>query len=153
MFHLIHHITREGDFLIRVIETGKSANIRKEDVGGGVFLTGLLWKLMLIPVAVLLGDYLIGSVFYPSYLQPILTGLALAVAQHAMERVWLRTGTLWLMTALDILVSAAVLWLSAAVFPGARVPLDGALLVALLLGIVEYVYHRWLLKSSIHVRK
>ncbi|NGQ95989.1 DUF2512 family protein [Brevibacillus sp. SYP-B805] len=115
-------------------------------------MTRLLWKLILIPAAVLLGDYLIGSVFYPSYLQPILTGLALAVAQHAMEKVWLRTGTLWLMTVLDILVAAAVLWLSAAAFPGARVPLDGALLVALLLGIVEYVYHRWLLKNPIYAR-
>jgi uncharacterized membrane protein YvlD (DUF360 family) len=116
-------------------------------------MIGLLLKLIIVPAIVLLSDVFIGSVYFPSFLQAILTGVVLAVDGHVMERLMLRPGTLWITTGFDIVAAAAILLLSAVVFPGVRMPLDGALLVALILGIVEYMYHRWLLSGKINVPK
>lgn len=110
---------------------------------------GLLLKVIVVPAIVLISDFLIASVFYPAYYQPILVGVVLALIGHLLDKMFLRPGTLWATTALDIAAFAIVLYLSAYFFPGARMPLDGALLTALFLGLTEYYYHRWLIDREI----
>lgn len=126
----------------------KYANNKEIDVIGGISLTSLFLKLILVPVIVLLSDFLIANVFYPSFYQPIIVGIVLAVVGHVMENVLLRRGTLWVTTALDIVASSIILYVSVYFFPGSRMTLDGALLTALFLGITEYFYHLWLIRSE-----
>ncbi len=111
-------------------------------------MSRLLTKLILIPVLLLLLDFIIGSLYFPSFTQAILLGLLLAVIGHLTERWLLHSGTLWMTTALDIAVAAVVLLLSDRYLPGARVPMDAAFLTALILGVAEYFYHRWLLRDD-----
>lgn len=111
-------------------------------------MTRLLAKLILIPVLLLLLDLFIGSLYFPSFTQAILLGLLFAVIGHLTEQWLLRSGTLWMTTALDIAGVAVALLLSGRYLPGARIPMDAAFLAALILGVVEYLYHRWLLRND-----
>jgi len=131
-----------------VYDKRQFANIHGNIDYGGVSLSRLLIKLLLIPITVLFLDYLIGSLYFPSFTQAILVGLVLAVIGHFMERSLLRSGTLWMTTGLDIAVTIVALLLFDAYLPGARIPLDAVFLSALILGMIEYVYHRWLLRHD-----
>jgi uncharacterized membrane protein YvlD (DUF360 family) len=111
-------------------------------------LNRLLLKILIAAVIVLVSDFLIANVFYPSFYQPILVGIVLAAVGYMMEKALLRRGTVWVTTGLDIVASAILLYISVYFFPGSRITLDGALLTALFLGIAEYFYHHWLIRGE-----
>lgn len=108
-----------------------------------------LLKIIVVPAIVMISDFLIANVFYPSYYQPILVGVVLALVGRLLERMFLRPGTLWVTTAFDVVASTILLYLSAYFFPGAKITLDGALLTALFLGIMEYYFHHWLVHRQL----
>jgi hypothetical protein len=108
----------------------------------------LLLKLLIAAAIVLVSDFLIANVYYPSFYQPILVGIVLAAVGHLMDKALLRSGTVWITTGLDIVAAAILLYISVYLFPGSRITLDGALLTALFLGIGEYFYHVWLIRGE-----
>ncbi|GAA4711650.1 hypothetical protein [Brevibacillus fulvus] len=112
-------------------------------------MSGLVLKLIIVPALVLFLDFLIGPVFYPAFVQTILIGIMLAVVGHFVEILFLRPGRLWATTIVDVMLYTALLMLSPFAFDGARVTLDGALLLASLLGIAEYLYHQWIVRRQI----
>jgi fermentation-respiration switch protein FrsA (DUF1100 family) len=78
----------------------------------------------------------------------VLTGFAIAVAGHLME-VWLLSKkTIRLSTALDFGAAAIIVYLSGWVFTGARVTWVGAVVAALLIGIVELLEHYYLTRAG-----
>jgi len=111
-------------------------------------LTGLLVKLLVTPLVVLAADALFAEVYYSNLYQSILVGVVLAVLGHLMERLILRRGTLWFTTLLDLLASAAVVYSSGYLLPGAAVTLLGAVFTAILIDVGEYVQHRWLIRNG-----
>lgn len=111
-------------------------------------MSSLLMKIIMCPVAVIIASFLFPNVDYLNIWQPIIVGLILAVAGVLMEYMILKRGTLWISTFADAVVSLVIVYFVSNWFPGAEVTFFGALLTAVLLGIIEYFTHLWLIQSG-----
>lgn len=112
-----------------------------------------LLKLITAPIGVWLGDVMLADIIYPNATAIVITGIFLAVVGYAVEWMALRRGTLWIITALDWGLSAAIVYGSQFVIRGAYVSWTGALLTAGILAVVEYFVHRYILKQGILSRE
>ena len=110
-------------------------------------MTGLMVKLIVSPIAFLIASFLFQDVYYPSFYQPILVGLVLAVALHLMEIYLLKETTFWFMLLLDFFTASFLIYLSSFFFPNAQISWTGAFLSAFLIAITEYFQHRWLIQT------
>ncbi|SEN00589.1 DUF2512 family protein [Lihuaxuella thermophila] len=111
-------------------------------------MAGFIIKLIVCPVVVLLSSFLFREVYYPSFYHPVIVGIVLAIAAHAMEIVFLRRGTFWLSNLMDFIAATAIVYISSYFFPGSRVTWVGATLTAFLLAVTEYFQHLWLLRTG-----
>ncbi|WP_232699457.1 DUF2512 family protein [Brevibacillus daliensis] len=105
-------------------------------------------KLLLTPALFLLIDYIYGGIFYPSWYQLVMLGLVVAILSYFLEVMFLQRGTLWLSTIMEMIVCLIVVYFSKYVFVGSKVFLDGAFLMAVLFGLLEYMQHIWMLRSG-----
>lgn len=110
-------------------------------------MAGLFVKLIVSPIALLIASILFRDVYYPSWYQPILIGLILAVAGHLMEVYLLKETTFWFMFILDFFTAAFIIYISSFFFMAAQITWTGAFLSAFLFAITEYVQHRWLIQT------
>jgi len=111
-------------------------------------VTGLTIKLAVCPAVVYLSDVIFRQVNYAALWQPILVGLLIAVAAHAIEVIKLMPGTLWLSSGFDFMAATVIVYLSALALPGAFLTFPGVLLTALFLTLTEIPQHYWLIKSG-----
>ncbi len=111
-------------------------------------MRGLLIKLIVSPLLVIVADALFAELYYPNLYQAILVGLVLAVVGHLMEVALLRRGTLWFTTLLDLLAMAVIVYASGFLLPGAAVTMLGAIFAAILVDVVEYLLHLWLVRNG-----
>lgn len=103
-------------------------------------MVGLLTRLIVCQSVVFLSSAMFaGNVYYTSLYQIIGVGIVLAVAGYIME-VWL-LGKInyWLITGMDLIAAAVIVYLSNFVFTGALITSLGALLTAFLLAITELI--------------
>lgn len=103
-------------------------------------MTGFLIKLVVCPSVVYLADLLFTQVNFTEPYQPLIVGLVLAIATHAMELALLRPGTVWLSTLVDFAAAAAIVFLGGYLLD-ARITVTGALLTAGMLAVTEYFQH------------
>lgn len=106
-----------------------------------------LIKLIVCPAVMLLSGYIFLGVYYPSFYQPVLTGLLLAASTHMMDALFLKKGTLWLSTLSDLLLSIIIIYFVSLLFPGAYVTVLGAVYASILLSITEFVQHLLAIKA------
>jgi uncharacterized membrane protein YvlD (DUF360 family) len=111
-------------------------------------MTSFLLKIIVCPLGVILAAYALPNVEYGAYYQPILVGVALAVVGVIMEYVLLHRGTLWVSTLMDFAVTAIVVYYASNSMDGAAVTFMGAVWTSVLLTIVEYFLHLWLIRSG-----
>lgn len=105
-------------------------------------------KFITCPLAVILSAFLFPNVDFANWTQPVLIGIILAVAGILMEYLFLREGTLWWSTAMDFAASVAIVYIAALFLPGAYVTFWGAVLTGLILGVIEYATHVWLIQTG-----
>lgn len=111
-------------------------------------MSSLLMKIIMCPLVVIIADFLFPNVDYANIWQPIIVGLVLAAAGVIMEYMILQRGTLWISTFADAVVSLIIVYFVSNSFPDVEVTFFGALLTAVLLGVVEYFTHLWLIQSG-----
>jgi uncharacterized membrane protein YvlD (DUF360 family) len=111
-------------------------------------MTSFLLKIIVCPLGVILAAYVLPNVEYGAYYQPILIGIALAVVGVIMEYVLLHRGTLWVSTIMDFVVTAVVVYYASNSMDGAVVTFMGAIWTSVLLTVVEYFLHLWLIRSG-----
>lgn len=111
-------------------------------------MTSLLMKIIACPLVLFVASWLFPNVEFGAFYQIVVVGLILAVVGVLMEYLLLREGTLWISTILDFVVSTLILYLIANMFAGAAVTFFGAVLTSILLGVVEYFAHLFLIKSG-----
>jgi hypothetical protein len=111
-------------------------------------LTSLILKIFACPIAVIVAMYLFPGVDYGSLWQAIVVGIVLALVGVAMEYFLLRRGTLWLSVAADFAVSVLIVYFLSNFLVDTSVTFLGAILIGLLLGIIEYITHRYLISSG-----
>jgi hypothetical protein len=111
-------------------------------------MTGLILKLILMPLTIVAADYLLPGLTFSSIYQPIVVGLIIAAIGHAMEIAFLKNGTIWINNFLDFVAAAAVLYFSPTFLSGVTVTLGAAMIVALFIGLVEYFQHMYFVKSG-----
>lgn len=111
-------------------------------------MLGFIMKIILMPVVVALSDYFLANVNYGSLYQAVMVGIIIAVIGQLMEVMLLRRGTVWTSTVLDFAAAYAVVYFSQYFFPGSSVTLVGAFMVAVVIGLTEYLMHRWLVNTG-----
>ncbi|MGD8189908.1 DUF2512 family protein [Brevibacillus ginsengisoli] len=111
-------------------------------------IQGFIMKVILVPVLLVLSDYVFPNLNYGNLTQAVLTGLVIAVIGQLMEVMLLHKGTVFTSTVLDFFVSFLVIYLSQFVLAGTRITLVGAFMAALVIGVVEHVEHIWLVQSG-----
>lgn len=111
-------------------------------------MTSFWIKAITVPVALAIVAWLLPDVRYDAYYMPILVGVILAVVGMLMEYALLREGTLWLSTFADVVAAALLIFFVSNLFAGAEVSFFGAVLASLLIGVLEFYTHRWLIRTG-----
>ncbi|EKQ51433.1 MULTISPECIES: DUF2512 family protein [unclassified Clostridium] len=109
-------------------------------------MTGLIMKLILCPILLLITNYIFGLGY--TFTQALIVGIVLAIVAHMMEVLILKNGTFWVSTISDFVVAFAIIYLSQFVFMNVIITFWGALITSLLLTVVEYFEHNFLIKSG-----
>ncbi|HEX6923364.1 MAG TPA: DUF2512 family protein [Bacillales bacterium] len=111
-------------------------------------MTSLILKIVACPLILIFAMYMLDNVDYGSIWQPIIVGIVLALVGVAMEYMMLRDGSLWSSTIADFIASVIVIWALSNVFAGANVTFWGAVITSVIIGVVEYFVHRYLIASG-----
>ena len=111
-------------------------------------MTGLMTKLIGIPILIYLANLFIPGLGYINVLQVITVGVIIASVGHLLEAAFLKSTTITTNTVLDFLTSFGIIYLSDFYFPEADVNVTGALLTAALITIGEYFLHQYLVKTK-----
>lgn len=111
-------------------------------------MTGLIMKLIACPLTIVFADALFRGVRYASIYQSIGVGLILAVLAHLLETVILKKGTLWISTIADFGAAFVIIYFSQYFLRNARVTFTGALLTAILVALIEYFVHTYLINAD-----
>lgn len=111
-------------------------------------MTGFILKLVTCPLLVLLMSSVTSQVNYASWYQPVIVGFVLAVAAHIMELMLLREGTFWISNAADFIAATLILYYSQYLFEGAYITWGGAVVTAVVLTIIEYFVHQYLINTK-----
>lgn len=109
-------------------------------------MIGLIMKLIVCPVILLLSNYILGLQY--TLAQSLYVGFIIAIVGHMMEVLILKSGTLWISTISDFIVAFAIIYLSQFLLRNVAVTLLGALLIALILTVVEYFEHLFLIRAG-----
>ncbi|MDR3598687.1 DUF2512 family protein [Clostridium sp.] len=109
-------------------------------------IIGLILKFIACPVIIILSNYVIGLEY--SVIQGLFIGVVLAFVAHMMEVLILKHGTLWISTISDFIVAFAVVYLSQFVLRDVNITFFNAFLTSLLLTVVEYLEHIFLIRSG-----
>lgn len=108
---------------------------------------GLIVKLIVAPIGIILASWIFPNVNFEYWYQPVLLGFVVAIVGHLLEVAMLRKDTNWIMTILDFVISAAIVYFGALLFANSSVTFWGSLLTGALLAVAEYFEHNWLLDS------
>ncbi|TPG69191.1 hypothetical protein EEL32_15920 [Brevibacillus laterosporus] len=111
-------------------------------------LNGFWIKLVVTPFLFLVLDNVYGGIYYPSWWEPVVTGVVVALFGQLMELMFLQPGTLWFTTLLDMIMCLVVVFFSKFIFVGTKMGMDGVFFIAVFFGLSEYFLHLWLIRSG-----
>ncbi|QOS99423.1 hypothetical protein JNUCC42_01095 [Brevibacterium sp. JNUCC-42] len=111
-------------------------------------LNGFCIKLVVTPFLFLVLDNVYGGIYYPSWWEPVVTGVMVALLGQLMELMFLQPGTLWFTTLLDMIMCLVVVFFSKFIFVGTKMGMDGVFFIAVFFGLSEYFLHLWLIRSG-----
>lgn len=105
----------------------------------------VILKLVLSPVIVILCDLFSPyQINYFNVLEAIIIGLFIAITNTAIEWLFFTTGTYWITTIFDFIVTLCVVFFGSMMFPAALVSTVGALSITILITVMEWFLHNWL---------
>ncbi|MDX8047651.1 DUF2512 family protein [Gracilibacillus sp. S3-1-1] len=105
-------------------------------------------KLITIPIVVFLAMFITDHVEYGAMWQPLVIIVLLIASGLALEYALLNSRTLSMSVILDVITAFVIVYLISNMFRGAYVSFGGALTITIILGICEYLLHRFLIKSG-----
>ncbi|MCM3634328.1 DUF2512 family protein [Paenibacillus camelliae] len=112
-------------------------------------MTSLIIKLFSVPIGIIIASWIFPNVEYTRLYQPIIVGLISAGVGLIMEFIILRRKTLWLSTFSDLIVSWVIVFGISLMFNTAYVSIWGAFWTAVLLTVMEYFLHRFLIEKGL----
>ncbi|MDN4522868.1 DUF2512 family protein [Fictibacillus fluitans] len=110
-------------------------------------MISLIIKLIAIPVVLIVSAFFFPGVHFEDYWQIAVVAITLAVLGVPLEYFVLRKGAFWLSVLIDVLVSWILVYYASNFQWEASMTWYGAFLTSLLLGVLEYVTHRFLLET------
>lgn len=111
-------------------------------------MTSLWMKLFAGPIGIALSAWLFTGMEFAVWYQPVVVGLIWAAVGLLIDFLSLRRGTLWLTLLLDFVVAVPLVYLVTLFFEGALVSFLGALETGMLLVIIEYFVHSYLIRTG-----
>jgi len=112
-------------------------------------MTSLVIKIFSVPLGVIIASWLFPNVEFTRLYQPIIVGLVAAGLGLIMEYWVLRKGTLWLSTFSDLIAGWVIVYGVSLLFTTAYVSVWGAFWTAVLLTVIEYFLHRFLIVKGL----
>ncbi|MGP4042567.1 DUF2512 family protein [Gracilibacillus sp. D59] len=111
-------------------------------------MISLIVKIVTVPIVLLLAMFMTDNIEYGAMWQPLLIILLLIGSGLALEYALLNSENLWTSVALDLITAFIILYFISNMLEGAYVSFGGALVVSLILGVCEYMLHRFLIRSK-----
>lgn len=108
----------------------------------------LVLKLVWFSVTLILADLYLESLDYSSIYQPIIVSIVLAIVGVFMERSMLSDHTFWRSLIADYITAVVIVYASGFFLPNAAINIYGAMYGSAFLGLMEYIMHRWLLRTD-----
>lgn len=116
-------------------------------------ITNLILKLVLSPIIVIICDLLSPvQINYNAVYEAIIIGLCVGIVNFAIEWLMLAKGTLWVTTILDFIITLCVVFFGTMLYDDALMSTLGALTITILVTIMEYFLHSWLLRNHWHTK-
>ncbi|RAS78888.1 DUF2512 family protein [Priestia endophytica] len=112
-------------------------------------MTILLIKLILTPVLATFAAFIFPGIFYSSYWQPIVIGVAIALVTRYVERILLRSHTKIITLIIDFFTAFFLTYILPYGFENAYVLFPGAVFTAILFTVAELPQHYFLLKEDV----
>ncbi|MFB5660251.1 DUF2512 family protein [Alteribacillus sp. HJP-4] len=106
--------------------------------------TSLFAKIITIPLVLIIGMNITNEINYGAYWQPFVVTAVLIIIGIAMEDKFLGDN-LWITVILDFLVTFFLIWGVSNIFPSAMVTFFGAFSISVILTIIEYFLHRYIM--------
>jgi hypothetical protein len=101
----------------------------------------LILKIISIPVLLWAASLMSPGIHYPSFYQPLATGIIISGVGRLAEKLFLKPGTVLLSVFADAILATLIIYYSQYVFAGARITWAGAAVTSLIIGVVEYIIH------------
>lgn len=111
-------------------------------------MISLIVKIVTVPVVLLLAMFITDNVQYGAMWQPFLIILLLIASGLALEYALLNSRMLWTSVAIDLVTAFLIIYFISNLFAGGYVSFGAALTLSIILGICEYLLHRFLLRSG-----
>ncbi|MGV3489556.1 MAG: DUF2512 family protein [Tuberibacillus sp.] len=110
-------------------------------------ITNLILKLALSPIIIIICDLFTPNLInYNAVYEAIVIGLFVGIVNFAIEWLMLARGTLWVTTIIDFIVTCAIVFFGTSFYPDAFMSTLGALIVTVIISIMEFFLHSWLLR-------
>ncbi|GGH88404.1 uncharacterized membrane protein YvlD (DUF360 family) [Pullulanibacillus pueri] len=112
-------------------------------------MINLLIKLLLSSVIIIACDAISPySIQFGAMYEAIILGVFIGLINYAIEWLLFARGTFWITTILDFVITLCVLFFGVMIFDDAYIGTSGAVVTAILITIVEFILHSWLLKKN-----
>lgn len=109
-------------------------------------IINLILKLVLSPIIIVLCDLFTPNLInYGTVSQALIIGLFVGIVNFAVEWMMLTSGTLWVTTIMDFILTMCVVFFGSKLYVDAYMTTVGALLITGVITIMEYLLHHWLL--------
>ncbi|GGE50968.1 hypothetical protein GCM10011391_32170 [Pullulanibacillus camelliae] len=112
-------------------------------------MINLLLKLILTSVIIIASDAISPySIQFGAIYEAIIIGVFIALINYSVEWLMFTKGTLWITTILDFVITLCVLYFGTMLFDDAFIGIGGAIVTTILITIVEFILHQWLLRMN-----
>ena len=111
-------------------------------------ITNLILKLVLSPVIIIICDLFSPyQINYNAVYEAIVIGLFVGIVNFALEWLMLGRGTLYVTTILDFIITMCIVFFGTMLYEDALVSTLGSLIISVIITIMEFFLHTWLLRN------
>nr|WP_275583899.1 DUF2512 family protein [Scopulibacillus daqui] len=122
-------------------------NVKKR--GESQTVTNVILKIVLTPVIIIIADLFSNvQINYGTAYEAVIIGVIVGLINFAVELLLFRRGTFWITTIADFVITMFVIFFGSNVFRDAYIGALGAFTLSLIITVLEYFIHFYVLKGK-----
>ncbi|MFC7393131.1 DUF2512 family protein [Scopulibacillus cellulosilyticus] len=116
-------------------------------------MVNFILKIVLTPVIIVIADLFSNvQINYGTAYEAVIMGVIVGLINFAVELLLFRRGTFWITTVADFVITMFVVFFGSNIFTDAYVGALGAFTVSLIITVLEYFLHFYVLKEKWQTR-